>query len=100
MKDPQGFYLSFNQPFKEIMKNKFAQELYLQYICFMKTKKEIVTSLLENKHITFDEALTLLEKDYNPSNFIGYPTYTSQPGNNNPYVVTFKSDFNKKWSEK
>ena len=67
----------------------------------MKTKKEIVTSLLEKKHITFEEALTLLAIEYYPSSgFIGYPTYNPQPGTTNPYVVTFNSDFNKEWSAK
>ena len=55
----------------------------------MKTKKEIVISLLENKHITFDEALTLLEKDYPPSNFIGYSNTYHQGGINNPYTVPY-----------
>ena len=65
----------------------------------MKTKKEIVTSLVENNHITFEEALTLLEKDYLPQ-VINYPSYPLSPGTDNPYVVTFKSDFNREWTAK
>lgn len=55
------------------------------------TKKEIVTRLLESKAITFDEALLLLEKEYQYIYQELLPAIQPYIPPYNPYQITYST---------
>lgn len=55
----------------------------------MKTKSEIIQSLLDEKKITVEEAMVLMEKDYQYVPIDPIPYYPIAPYNPSPYNPPF-----------